>query len=110
MLDVNNVYVSCVNHQRDALAYIDALPLHTVGEIHLAGFSETLDSVGDRLLIDSHGAPIDNAVWTLYQQVMQRTGPVPTLIERDNQIPSLDVLLKEVRHADQLMLARQVRS
>jgi len=56
LLDVNNVYVSCINHQRDPLAYIDALPLHAVGEIHLAGFAEDTDSLGDRLLIDDHGA------------------------------------------------------
>src|SRR5450830_1781538 len=59
LLDVNNVYVSGINHQRDPLAYIEALPLHAVGEIHLAGFAEDADSLGDRLLIDDHGAPID---------------------------------------------------
>ncbi|MCF9009415.1 DUF692 domain-containing protein, partial [Pseudomonas carnis] len=88
LLDVNNVYVSCINHQRDPLAYIDALPLHAVDEIHLAGFAEDTDSLGDRLLIDDHGAPIDNAVWQLYAQVLTRTGAVATLIERDNQVPA----------------------
>ncbi|MNF45036.1 hypothetical protein D3C84_261590 [compost metagenome] len=103
LLDVNNVYVSCINHQRDPLAYIDALPLHAVGEIHLAGFAEDTDSLGDRLLIDDHGAPIDNAVWTLYQQVLERIGPVGTLIERDHQIPALSVLCDEARQADELL-------
>ncbi|WP_228758261.1 MNIO family bufferin maturase [Pseudomonas pisciculturae] len=100
LLDVNNVYVSCINHQRDPLAYIDALPLHAVGEIHLAGFAEDTDSLGDRLLIDDHGAPIDNAVWQLYEQVLARIGPMPTLIERDNQVPAFNVLLTEAQQAD----------
>ena len=100
LLDVNNVYVSCINHQRDPLAYIDALPLHVAGEIHLAGFAEDTDSLGDRLLIDDHGAPIDNAVWQLYAQVLARTGAVATLIERDNQVPAFSVLQKEARQAE----------
>lgn len=103
LLDVNNVYVSCINHQRDPLAYIDALPLHAVGEIHLAGFAEDTNSLGDRLLIDDHGAPIDNAVWTLYRQVLERVGPIATLIERDNQLPAFSVLHAEARQADELL-------
>lgn len=100
LLDVNNVYVSCINHQRDPLAYIDALPLHAVDEIHLAGFAEDTDSLGDRLLIDDHGAPIDNAVWQLYAQVLTRTGAVATLIERDNQVPAFSMLQAEARQAE----------
>jgi uncharacterized protein (UPF0276 family) len=110
LLDVNNVYVSCVNHQRDPLAYLDALPLHTVGEIHLAGFAEDSDSLGDRLLIDDHGAPIDQAVWGLYRQVLQRIGPVATLIERDNQVPAFAVLLAEAQQADALLLDAGART
>ncbi|NWA67153.1 DUF692 domain-containing protein [Pseudomonas reactans] len=100
LLDVNNVYVSCINHQRDPLAYIDALPLHAVGEMHLAGFAEDTDSLGDRLLIDDHGAPIDNAVWQLYEKVLAHVGSVATLIERDNQVPAFGVLLAEAQQAD----------
>ncbi|MGE8484346.1 MAG: DUF692 domain-containing protein [Pseudomonas sp.] len=103
LLDVNNVYVSCINHQKDPLAYIDALPLHAVGEIHLAGFAEDTDSLGDRLLIDDHGAPVDNAVWALYSQVLERVGPIATLIERDNRLPAFSVLHAEARHADELL-------
>ncbi|MEN5245979.1 DUF692 domain-containing protein [Pseudomonas atacamensis] len=103
LLDVNNVYVSCINHQRDPSAYLDALPLHAVGEIHLAGFAEDCDNLGDRLLIDDHGAPIDQAVWDLYRQVLQRIGPVATLIERDNQVPAFDVLLAEAQQAETLL-------
>ncbi|MGY2271906.1 MULTISPECIES: MNIO family bufferin maturase [Pseudomonas] len=100
LLDVNNVYVSCINHQRDPLAYLDALPLHAVGEIHLAGFAEDTDSLGDRLLIDDHGAPIDNAVWQLYEKVLTQLGSVATLIERDNQVPAFSVLLAEAQQAE----------
>ncbi|VVO56510.1 hypothetical protein PS896_00570 [Pseudomonas fluorescens] len=104
LLDVNNVYVSCVNHQRDPLTYLDALPLHAVGEIHLAGFAEDSDSLGDRLLIDDHGAPIDRAVWNLYRQTLKRIGSIATLIERDNQVPAFAVLLAEAQHADTLLM------
>ncbi|WPN56817.1 DUF692 domain-containing protein [Pseudomonas sp. P9_31] len=110
LLDVNNVYVSCINHQRDPLAYIDALPLHAVGEIHLAGFAEDTDSLGDRLLIDDHGAPIDNAVWALYGQVLERVGPIATLLERDNQLPAFSVLHAEARQADELLHCAGSRS
>lgn len=110
LLDVNNVYVSCINHQRDPQAYLNALPLHAVGEIHLAGFAEDCDSLGDRLLIDDHGAPVDQAVWTLYRQTLERIGPVATLIERDNQVPAFNVLLAEARQADEILLGAGVRS
>ena len=110
LLDVNNVYVSCINHQRDPLAYIDALPRQAVGEIHLAGFAEDTDSLGDRLLIDDHGAPIDNAVWALYRQVLERVGPIATLIERDNQLPAFSVLHAEARQADELLHCAGSRS
>jgi len=100
LLDVNNVYVSCINHQRDPASYLEGLPLHAVGEIHLAGFAEDTDNLGDRLLIDDHGAPIDNAVWQLYEKVLAQVGPMPTLIERDNQLPAFSVLLAEAQQAE----------
>ena len=95
LLDVNNAHVSCVNHGRDVLAYLRALPLAAVGEIHLAGFAEDRDAAGARLLIDHHGAPVDDAVWDLYRSVVAAIGPVPTLIERDNNLPPLADLLAE---------------
>ncbi|WP_397458082.1 DUF692 domain-containing protein [Pseudomonas asplenii] len=109
LLDVNNVHVSCINHQRDALAYIEGLPLHAVGEIHLAGFAEDRDNLGDRLLIDDHGAPIDADVWALYQQVLTRTGAQPTLIERDNHLPAFSELLAEAAQAQALLDLAEVR-
>ncbi len=105
LLDVNNVHVSCVNHGRDALTTIDGLPLHAVGEIHLAGFATDRDAVGAPLLIDSHGSPVDEAVWELYAAVLARIGPTPTLLERDNDVPSLATLLAEARRAEDLMPA-----
>jgi uncharacterized protein (UPF0276 family) len=110
LLDVNNVYVSSINHRRDPLVYLDALPLHAVGEIHLAGFAEDTDNLGDRLLIDDHGAPVDDAVWALYSHVLERVGPVATLIERDNQLPAFSVLNAEVRRANELLLRAPVQS
>lgn len=99
LLDINNAYVSCVNHGRDPWAFIQALPLDAVAEIHLAGFAEEHDTAGARLLIDHHGSAVDAAVWTLYGQTISRIGPVPTLIERDNHIPALQVLTLEAQQA-----------
>ena len=103
LLDVNNVHVSCVNHDRDALEFIDALPLDAVGEIHLAGFSQDHDAAGSPLLIDAHGSPVDEAVWSLYERVVARLGPMATLIERDNDVPALPTLLVEARRAQDLL-------
>jgi uncharacterized protein (UPF0276 family) len=103
LLDVSNAYVSAVNHGRDVQSTIDMLPLQAVGEIHLAGFLEDRDAAGERLLIDAHGSPVDEAVWALYRDLVRRLGPVPTLIERDNNVPSLDVLVAEARRAQALL-------
>lgn len=100
LLDVNNAYVSCTNHGRDAHAYLARLPLHAVGEIHLAGFAEDVDAAGARLLIDTHGAPVDDAVWALFRYALRHTGPVATLIERDQNLPAFAVLLAEAHAAD----------
>jgi len=99
LLDVNNAYVSAVNHGGDAWAFISALPAEAIGEIHLAGFAEDLDGAGERLLIDHHGAPVADAVWSLYARTLQWLGPVPTLIERDNHVPALAVLEAEAAQA-----------
>lgn len=105
LLDVNNVHVSCVNHRRDAHAYIDSLPLDRVGQIHLAGFARDEDAAGAPLLIDSHGAPVDEAVWSLYADLIGRLGPLPTLLERDHDLPSLTTLVAEAGRAADLMTA-----
>ena len=91
LLDVNNVYVSSVNHGFDARAYIDAMPADRVVQIHLAGHS-----VENGFLIDTHDAPVCDAVWDLYRYTIARLGPRPTMIERDDHIPALDELLAEL--------------
>jgi uncharacterized protein (UPF0276 family) len=96
LLDVNNVYVSAVNHGFDAAAYIDRFPIEFVGEIHLAGFAEGQDASLGRLLIDAHGAPVADAVWSLYRRTLARSGPVPTLIEWDNDVPDFATVVAEV--------------
>jgi uncharacterized protein (UPF0276 family) len=96
LLDVNNVYVSSVNHGFDAAAYIDRFPIEFVGEIHLAGFTEDQDANAGRLLIDAHGAPVADAVWSLYRRTLARSGPVPTLIEWDNDVPVFASVVAEV--------------
>lgn len=104
LLDVNNAYVACVNHDRDARAYLRALPLAAVGEIHLAGHARDIDAAGAPLLIDSHGAPVTQAVWDLYDYAISLVGPQPTLIERDNDIPAFPVLAAEARAAEAVMV------
>ena len=99
LLDVNNAYLSAVNHGRDPWDLIAALPPDAVGEIHLAGFAEDRDGAGDRLLIDTHGAPVADAVWDLYRRTLRHLGPRPTLIERDQAIPPLSVLVTEAQRA-----------
>lgn len=105
LLDINNAYVSAVNHGRDPWALIDALPAQAIAEIHLAGFAEDCDAAGDRLLIDHHGSPVDQAVWQLYERCIRRFGAVPTLIERDHDVPALPVLAAEAAQAKACMLA-----
>lgn len=94
LLDVNNVYVNAHNHGIDAIAYLDALPTHAVKQVHLAGHGT--DALGSGLLIDTHDAPVCDAVWALYAQARQRFGDVPTMIERDDHIPPLAELLAEL--------------
>jgi uncharacterized protein len=94
LLDVNNVYVSSVNHGFDAHAFLDAMPAARVRQIHLAGHSHEGD-----LLIDTHDAPVPEPVWDLYRHALRRLGPVPTMIERDGNIPALSELVAELEHA-----------
>lgn len=104
LLDVNNVHVSSVNHHRDAKVYIQSLPLDQVEEIHLAGFTEQQDGNGAPLLIDAHGSPVAQAVWDLYAYTLGLTGPVATLLERDNDVPPWSDLLVEAHLADAQLL------
>jgi hypothetical protein len=98
LLDVNNIYVSAVNHGFDALTYLNAIPAAAVREIHLAGF----DASGP-CLIDTHGTTVSDDVWTLYRAAIARLGPRPTLIEWDTDIPALGILLAEAAKAAQIL-------
>lgn len=101
LLDVNNVYVSSVNHGWDAQRYLAALPACAVREIHLAGHSVHRHA-GEEILIDTHGAPVAEPVWDLYRDSLRRIGARPTLIERDNNLPALAELVDEAQRAERL--------
>ena len=92
LLDVNNIYVNSVNHDYDADAFLDGLPAGCVAYIHQAGH---LRKSAD-LLIDTHGATVAEPVWQLLQRAYNRFGSVPTLLERDFNIPPLQALLPEL--------------
>ena len=94
LLDVNNVYVSAFNHGFDAHRFIDAMPIERVKQIHLAGHEHQGD-----LIIDTHDHPVCDAVWSLYRHTIARLGAVPTMIERDDNIPPLADLLAELDQA-----------
>lgn len=98
LLDVNNIYVSAVNHGFDARTYLAAMPAGRVEEIHLAGFDE-----GEQCLIDTHGKRVSTPVWRLYRETIARLGPRPTLIEWDTDIPALGVLLEEAATAQAIL-------
>jgi uncharacterized protein (UPF0276 family) len=97
LLDINNIYVSSVNHGFDALAYLKAMPKDRVRQFHLAGHS---DRGGH--LIDTHDHPIAPAVWELYRAALAHFGTVPTMIERDDNIPALSELVAELEIARDL--------
>src|SRR5271170_5741702 len=99
LCDVNNIYVSATNFRFDPIAYLDALPAAAIGEIHLAGHHPAEDV---NVLIDDHGSRVAQPVWELYAQALRRFGAVPTLIEWDTNLPALEILLDEARHAQEL--------
>ena len=99
LLDLNNIYVSARNHHFDPHRYLDGIDPGSVQEIHLAGHS-SVDINGHNILIDTHGGPVCDAVWTLYEAAVRRFGGRPTLIEWDTAIPALDVLMSQAAKAD----------
>ncbi len=99
LLDVTNAYLNSQFHQMDALAFIRSLPLHRVGQMHLAGW-ETSD---DGSFIDSHDAPVPEPVWSLFQQVLELTGPSSVLVEWDKHLPPVERLLQETVQANSIM-------
>ena len=109
LLDINNVFVSASNHGYAALEYLANFPLENVREIHLAGHAEQQDDEGERLLIDSHDGPVAEAVWKLYEIVIDRSGPIPTLIEWDSKIPEWPILRAEAAAAQCILDRQSVR-
>jgi uncharacterized protein len=103
LLDVNNVYVASINQAWDPRAYIDAFPLGAVKEMHLAGHTRESDEQGQPLLIDTHDRPVADIVWDLYAHVVRKTGPMPTLIEWDANLPDWPTLAAQARQADTVM-------
>ena len=91
---MNNIYVSSYNHQFDAKAFIDGVPAKRVQQIHLAGHHNHGDYI-----IDTHDAPVIDPVWDLYEYTIAQLGAVSTMIERDDNIPELDVLVQELQIA-----------
>lgn len=103
LLDVNNVHVCAVNHGTSAQAYLEAFPLERVKEIHLGGHDEDTDDSGAPLLIDAHGCPVADPIWALYAQTIARAGPLPTLIEWDNDVPDWPTLCAEAQAAQAVL-------
>ena len=104
LCDVNNIHVSAWNFGFDPLAYLEALPIEAVDEIHLAGHHAAKDV---DILIDDHGSRVAKPVWELYAVALRLFGSVPTLIEWDANLPALGVLLGEVRHAEKVAHVRR---
>lgn len=94
LFDVNNVYVSSQNHGFDPRTYVDAVPAHRVVQIHLAGHTRF-----DRYILDTHTGEVADPVWDLYRRTIERTGPVSTMVEWDDDIPAFDVVWAEVEKA-----------
>ena len=103
LLDINNVHVSATNHGYGARDYLADFPLDFVEEIHLAGHAEDIDDAGLPLLIDSHDRPVDDLVWDLYVHIIGQLGPLPTLIEWDNDVPDWPVLKREAMLAEAIL-------
>jgi uncharacterized protein (UPF0276 family) len=102
LLDVNNVYVSSVNHRYDAEQFIADIPAPIVKEFHLAGHVCNTFEDGE-ILIDSHNKPVCDEVWKLYEYTVRHIGPRPCLIEWDSDLPPLATLVNEAQHADHVV-------
>ncbi len=98
LLDVNNIYVSASNHGYQPTRYLEALPLDRITYIHLAGYQDC-----KTYLFDSHGQKVWPQVWELYQQTIEQAGPLPTLIEWDSDIPTLEELMAEAAQAQRIL-------
>lgn len=103
LLDINNVIVSAANLGLDDAAWLAAIDPGLVGEIHVAGHSIVEHEPGIRLAIDDHGSPVGERCWALLERFLERSGPRPVLVERDNAIPPFAELAAEAARADRLL-------
>lgn len=108
LLDVNNVFVSASNHGFDPAGYLDSFPLNYVGEVHLAGYAQIADDDGAPLLIDAHDRAVQRTIWSLYERVVTRWKPLPTLIEWDNDVPAWPHLHAEAAKAERIMSSGRI--
>jgi len=109
LFDVNNLYVSQQNLGIDAGRYVESLDIDLIGEIHLAGFG--IDHFrGADILIDSHSDLVSKDVWNLFERLLERAGPRPTLVEWDNDIPDWAILEGEVKKADEILSRNRVKA
>jgi uncharacterized protein len=106
LLDVNNVVVTAHNLRLDPRAWLAHLPADAIGEYHLAGHAVN-DADGVPVLIDDHGSRVSEEVWSLFDAVVERYGPRPTLVEWDTDIPALAVLREEAGRADAILEKRE---
>jgi uncharacterized protein (UPF0276 family) len=109
LLDINNVFVSANNHGYSPTAYLEGFPLERMGEIHLAGHSEQQDDEDELLLIDSHDRAVSEPVWDLYESVIARLGPTPTLIEWDSNLPAWSVLREQAVQAHRILSSQDIQ-
>lgn len=109
LVDINNLFLSQRNIGLDPLAWLAGVPTAAIGEFHLAGHTPDPE-YGQRLLIDTHDCTVTNDVWALFGEVLALTGPRPTLVERDGNLPPFTELLDEREQADRLLCAQIVRS
>jgi hypothetical protein len=100
LFDVNNVYVSSVNHEFDAMVYVDAIPAERVAQIHIAGHSKY-----EKYILDTHDHPVIDPVWKLYERAIERCGYTPTLLEWDDHIPSFAEVHNEALKANRYLNA-----
>jgi uncharacterized protein (UPF0276 family) len=98
LLDVNNIYVSAMNHEFEAMDYVNAVPAKRVAQIHIAGHSKY-----EKYILDTHDHPVIDPVWELYARAIERCGPTPTLLEWDDHIPSFDEVHAEAKKAERYL-------
>jgi hypothetical protein len=105
LLDVNNIYVNSINHGYDAAEFLDALPGERIMYVHVAGHYEEAED----LRVDTHGADVIDPVWTLLDRAYRRFGVLPTLLERDFNIPPLPELLAEIARIREIQAHREAQ-